>query len=690
MKFTPKRLALAIASAGLLTISGCGGGGGSSGSSVTLSGVAASGAAFTDAIITVKDSTGATVGTSTAVGADGTYTITLSAGAVAPFILTASRTSADGAVESLTSVVSSTSGTTATVNITPVTNLIASRLTTSGDPLKLAAEMAANPSIANASAVDSKVQEVQAILDPILTATGTSGTNPITGSFSANGAGYDRLLDSIKVSITPSSTSTTNIEIGIKQQLAEGTPPTTIQFNNQTAVASIPVIPTITASTLVESGTASLIAQHLAQLNSCFALPLTSRIVTNGTAAADIQATECKNSFYSNSPSTFKSNGNAVGLGKAFNGIFTSGGTGLVFSQGTYEFTRGNGDLVIGYKSKDTAGNETFDTFAVRKDTDGKLKQIGNQYDFAGGVSAYHQLREFVNQPASTYYSTGYTLNVPLITTGGGQTITHVIVRTPKNNDVTLIRGSDGMVLPKLNASRQTVASDGTTLTAAIPGMGASGTNYIRLRSAYAAVGSTAAHPATRETGLFFTPTDATEAEITTFPNQSLWSFKYYSGGTAAPVLEGTQYYKTRSRALTITEMQTKKWANLSSSALTDIAGLFDSTNNRTTLPTSSYVQPTWEVPSGALPPTQIKLFGSTRVTAGNATPRTSFNDGQSVGSTIRTASIPCANGSGEVHCLANPATGYQSFAFASGLHLWARDVTGNEFARFYATYNLP
>ena len=44
------------------------------------------------------------------------------------------------------------------------------------------------------------------------------------------------------------------------------------------------------------------------------------------------------------------------------------GATGAVFSQGTYEFTRANGDLVIGYKSRGTDGSETFDTF-VRAET---------------------------------------------------------------------------------------------------------------------------------------------------------------------------------------------------------------------------------------------------------------------------------------------------------------------------------
>lgn len=688
MGITLKRLTLGIASAGLLTIYGCGGGSstttGGSTTPTTLTGVAATGAAFTDAIITVTDSKGVVVGTSAVIGADGTYSITLLSSAVAPLVLTASRTTADGAVESLISVMPASSTATATVNITPVTNLIASRLSSSGDPTKLAAELAAGTSIVNATTVAATVQDVQAILAPILAATGTTATDPLNGTFATNGTGYDRLLDSLKVTITPASTTASNVEIGIKQLLADGTAPTAIQFTSgtgQTAVASVPAIPAITSSSLIPSGTSALITAHLAQLNACYALPLSSRITSGGTIATDITAPECKNAFVNNDPSTFKSNGNVVGLGKAFNGIFSNGATGVVFSQGTYEFTRGNGDIVIGYKSKDTAGNETFDTFAVRLDTtDGKLKQIGNQYNYPGGVTAYHQLRDFVNQTASTYYSTGYNLNVPLISG-----ITYVTVTTPKGNTLTLIPGSDGMVLPKQPFTNPLVAS---------------GTTFVRIRSEYAdsTLAPTPAHPSTRESGLFFSASDSTDTEISSFANQSVWTFTYYAGTVGSGTQQGVpQNYKTRTRAMTIAELRTKKWANLSAAAVTDIRSLYDSPNNRTPLPTTSYVQPSWEVASGALPPTQIKLFGSTRQYVSGAfvgtSPnfaRTSFNDGLGVGSTTRTGTIPCANGNGELHCLTSPAVGYQSYAFATGLHLWARDVAGSEFARFYATYNLP
>lgn len=711
MKLSISRFTLALVGAGLVTLYGCGGGGGESSSSpnpITLSVTSATGVAFVGAIITVTDKTGAVVGTSSAVGTDGLSTITLSAGAVAPFVLTATRTSADGATESLVSVVP-TATTTTSVNITPITNLIASRLSPTGDPTKLASEVGAGTATVTAATVATTVTDVQTILQPLITAVGAGASgDPLTGTFTTDGTGYDRLLDSVKVTIIPASATTSNVEIGIKQQLPDGTPPTAIQFTNgagQTAVASVPAIPTIVGTSLVPSGTATLIAAHLTQLTNCYALPLATRIsgVSSGATTAtgteaNVVAAACRDAFIqAGGVISFKSNGNVVGRDAngngAFTGLFKEGATGVVFSQGTYEFTRGNGDIVVGYKSKDVAGNEAFDTFVLRLDTaDNKLKQIGNEYIYGGGVSAYHQLRDFVNQSASNYFSTGYNLNVPLISG-----VAYVKVTTPKANVITLIPGSDGMVLPKLNATRQTVDSTNTP-TSTISNMAPSGTTFIRVRSEYTDTASVAAHPSTRETGLFFTLTDAMDADISTYSNQSLWKFEYFDSGN---VLLQTQNYKTRTRAKTIAELKTQKWANLAAVATTYLQAQFASTGNTNTpLPTANNVTPIWEVAAGALPPTQIKLFGNTRqwVSGAFVQPnpptnpitylRTSFNDGANVGSSIRTATIPCANGNGENHCTSTP--GYQTYASMTGLHLWARDVTGAEFARFYATYNLP
>jgi hypothetical protein len=121
-----------IALAGLLTLGACGGGGGSSGggggggstTTLTLSGTAAKGAALASATVTAKCDGG--TGTATT-GADGTYTIALTSGTL-PCVLKVSDTSVTPAVDYYSVAVGSGTTTTATANITPVTQLVVATL----------------------------------------------------------------------------------------------------------------------------------------------------------------------------------------------------------------------------------------------------------------------------------------------------------------------------------------------------------------------------------------------------------------------------------------------------------------------------------------------------------------------------------------------------------------------------------
>lgn len=719
MKPTLSTIGLSIASAGVLTLFGCGGGGdgGASVTSTTLSGMAATGAAFTDAVITVVDSRGQTVGTSSAVGSNGTYSIALASGAVAPFILTASRTSADGSVESLVSVVPSTTGSSAVVNITPITNLIASRLSSSGNPLNLATELAGGTTVVNATTLAAKVTEVQTILGPVLAATGTAGTSPLTGAFAVDGTGYDRLLDSIKVTITPASATTASIEVGIKgSQALVSTPPTTIQFSNTDLIAAITANNTISTTTgvggsiggntintgsLVVNGTSALIAAHLTQLNTCYALPLASRVSSTltGTApnrvsvgvAADVLDSACRNAFFGNDPANFKSNGVLVGRSAsdkgAFSGLFKEGANNVIFSQGTYEFTQANGDIVVGYKSKTAAGNETFDTFVLRLDTaDQKLKQFGNQYTYPGGVSAYHQKREFItlSQSPWNYYSTGYNLSVDDVTSIGGTLGTgtgnsyfdRVVVTTPKGNILTL--------KPKVGYSYLTLVTDGTnSLNPSTPN--GSGTSFVRLNSEYVDTVN-AADPKAKDTAaLFFADRTAfTNPVIATLHAQSIWKFEYYLA-TATGTVAQTQHYKTRARALTIPELKTKGLATLTAAAITAVQAGANGAGvpppGQLPFGGETFATLNYTVPTGALPPTRLMVWGG--YTGGSG----SFTDSIAVGSSARTGNIPCTSTGGtDTHCTAG---NFAASVKINSSHLWARDPQGREYASFYAMYSL-
>jgi len=664
-----KQLAPAAACAALVSLAaGCGGSGGSSGAEVaplTFSGTAATGAPFDGAAVSVIDSQGNVVGTGTT-GADGTYSITASGG-VGPFVIQAVRDD-----ETLVSVAGENGG---TANITPITNLIAARLSASGDPTRLAAEIAADQTRLNGAAIEAKAQEMVTVLKPLLDAAGAA-EDPLTGAFAADGRGADRVLDSLAITITPVSGTATNIEVVVKQVLADGDQPQPIQFSSTSS--TVPTLPAVAAANLVRPGTAPLIAALLARMTECFALPAAERVdvpdTTNAGPAA-IKAQVCRDIFHDADPSTFKSNGRRVGsnAGKdAFSGIYSSRATGAVFDRGTYEFTRANGDIVIGYRSTDSEGNSTTDTFVVRPDNvdaPTRLQQIGNQYNHDGGVKPYHQLRTFVNQPQSAYYSTGYALSVAnTLDSSNAPIYSRVVVTTPRGGRLTL--------RPRTGFSLLQLARSQTDVTAS---------SFVRLRSVYVSPSRAGEDPAAADTKLFFAPAAPSDAEIERFGNKGVWTFEYFLAANGTNVPNAIQHYRTRTRALSIGELKQRDFASLSTAAVADLVAQSAGTGH---VPAPSAGLPmSWTVGAAALPPTQLTVWGFN--TANGA----QFNDSQNVGSTRRAATVLCVKKSAlDVHCTGTTvggASNYVSTARINGMHLFARDAAGREYAHFYATYSI-
>lgn len=680
-----------------LTLAGCGGGGSGGDASpapaqtpvveapsaVTLAGVVATGAAFTDAVVTVTDSTGAAVGTSGTVGDDGRFSVTLSAGAKAPFVLVAERAALNGQTERLVSVAGSGTTGNATVNLTPVTTLIAALLSPSGDPDKLAGELSSGAAALTDTAVASKVSQVQTMLAPLIAATGTAGTDPLSGSFVVNGTGYDRLLDSVHVQITPASATSSNIEVSVRQQAADGVAPTAVSFSS---TAATPVqLPAVDAGSLVADGTSVRIAALLSGLTACYAVPFADRVegvVGDATAVrggpADVKAPACRTLFVGADPASYLSNGARVGRDAnnagAFSGLFRLGATGAVFSQGGYDFTRGNGDLVVSYKVRDASGNASFDTLVVRLDAaDGKLKLIGNQYAHGGSVVPYQQLRQFVTlgQSAYDYRSSGYVLNVPNATDGAGRPLyNRVEVTTPRGNVLTL---------------RPTT---GYSYLGLVKGNATLGTNFLRLRSAFNDAATQGDLPA-MEPSLFFSNTPFSDDEMAAIPAQAVWTYRYFLAGNTGGTPDAVQNYKTRARALNIGELGQRRLTALTAGVVAQWQASASPTSGVVPLPTDgpfSLGDPAagggWTVADGAMPATSVTLFGSHRGTG--------FNDVASFGSTARTASVRCdAATAGDQHCSSATAGAFASGAVATGLHLWARDAAGREYANFYAAYKL-
>lgn len=673
------KLLWAAASFALL-LSGCGGGGGG-GSDVPAStaptsanpapvttsprltvvtGTAATGAPFGGAAITITDKAGTVVGAG-ATNPDGSYQVSLSTAAMPPFVIQAVRDDV-----TLTSVIPDASS--ANINITPITTLIASRLSISGDPAKLAAEFQANPSLITTTTVNASVTEIVALLQPLFTAVGST-VSPLTGTFSADGSGMDRALDSLQITFTPVSTSVTNIEVALKQQVTEGSQPAALQFSSQTT--SLPTLYAPAPSELVPVGTITLINDLLQRLTACYALPVADRVTmpeASSALASSIKASQCRTLFVGDDPGSYLDNGQTIGgadRSKPFNGIYRSAATGVRFDRGAYQFTRANGDIVLSYRTVDSLGG-TLDLALVARlsATDNELHIIGNQYAYPGFVAAYHQLRTFLNQPAADHYSTGYTVTVP----NSGQ-FSKVVVTSPTGRTIPLVpsAGSANLVIPINN----------------VP----SGTNYIRLRGEFADVGNTA-NPAVYETGLVYDSNRPSNNDIADIPANSVWRFDYYLAGNSSGTANATQYYRTQARALTIPEMKFRGLSALTAEVLAEIASQ-SATSLAVPLGTGdSSADLSWTVPTDAIPPTLIRIFGRGPLVGGT---RIRFDDSIAVNSAARSGVIPCQlQSSTDNHCVSvNGGTVFANGSAADGFDLRGTDGPGRFFSHFYATYRL-
>ena len=192
------------------TLVACGGGGDTAkdnvdtGTSVTLSGSAATGLALGNATVAVKCATGSGDATTNAAGA---YSVTLSNAAL-PCVLKV--TSADNTV-TYHSVAAGSGGGAAVANITPLTELVVARATGMTPAQFFNNFSSAQSQVITDSALDSAVAEVATALNSALSIGAlnplTDALVPATPSNLSGGNAYDQLLDQLKAAITIANTS---------------------------------------------------------------------------------------------------------------------------------------------------------------------------------------------------------------------------------------------------------------------------------------------------------------------------------------------------------------------------------------------------------------------------------------------------------------------------------------------------
>ncbi len=687
------RIAL-LASASLLALAGCGGGTGPTSDTtatataegapaspgvpmqalekLVFSGTVATGAPLVGATLVVHDATGAQVCSQT-IGADGTYSCEIPAGSRAPFVVMATRD--DVRLVSVRPEASS-----GTVNVTPLTHLIAATLSPSGDPARLVEEVRAAPATIDPARVRASVERVMTALQPLLETLGTR-TDPIAGRFDADGTGHDRLLDLLQISVRPESGaggSAANIEVTVRARPASAdAPPVSIAFrsNEQSVPALSAAAVTQEAIPAAGENVALLLADFLRRMNACYALPQATRVTLGMDAGSTVQAPACRSLFANDDPSGYLHSGGRVGPSSAFKGLFGTT-VGVVFDRPNFEFMRTNGDYVISYRWTAPNGSTDNDQLVVRKEGD-RFKAIGNQYAYDSRVRSFAQWRDLVNTPSFSSISTGYNIWIANRTDAGGQPIfSKVEVTTPRGNVLTYLPSAGMGWLVRAR-------SDGTP----------SGTPVLRLAGRWLDPANTTSL-AQKESGLMLIDPQMTDEELRRLPDQSPWKLEFFHRDGSPNVI---QTHRTTSRALTLGEIAATVFPEVTPTAREALRQVSAASGRVTftdvpSAENASWVDLSmdgatpdfWRVPSGAVAPTSVSLFGG----APNNGPR--FNDSVGVSSVARTAQIRCSPQTvADTHCDATFRNQYAVGSWVNAIELWARNSRQVELSTMVGLYTL-
>jgi hypothetical protein len=653
----------------------------------TLSGTVATGAAFDGATLKITDQTGAVVCDST-VSSTGGYSCTMPKTTKAPLVITAARDD-----EVLVSTVAQTEN--STINVTPLTHLLAAQLSNSGDPTKLADELKANAALFDQAKLQQKLDGLVALIKPLSDAVGTNN-NPLTGAFATNGTGHDRVLDALQVSVRPDG-SGANIELTVKAtQAAADAAPTAISFRSDAAIAG--VLPTVASANLPSEGTAPLVADLVARLQACYALPASDRVTTVVPLAvpssSTVKSDVCKSIFINNDPSAFKHNGIVVGSGRnvnAYSGMFRDSATGVKFDRPNLEYLLPNGDLAVTYRWTDVVGNTDNDQVVARK-VGNKLVLVGNQYQYEANVRALVQNREYLNTPAFNHVATGYNIAIKNRSdTNGLPLFSSVEVVSPRGSKLTYVPVSGRSNMSIIVPAAGTVAAK------------AFNTSVVRLAAKFENP-LTQGKVSEKETNLFFPTTELSDDEIRSLPDQGVWTLRFIHADSSIP--DVTQYYKTTSRAPTIAEAQYMQFAALTSQMRADLVSKSAVSGTVPWLTAPSAAAPNrafiaavnytdaWMVPTGALAPTAVTIYGrlkdnlsSTGAFISRGAP---FDDGVTVVTNTRKVTINCSKtGVIDLHCDTTDPTQFVQGAYFNTLELWARSAKQVEVSKMLALYKL-
>ena len=459
-----------ITSLALLTLAACGGGGGGS-SSNTLSGTAATGAPMAGASIEVYNSSGIKVATATA-DSSGKYTSSALLGE-GPYVIKATS----GTTE-LYSVQSSADG--SVVNVTPLSNLVATLLSPTGNAANLVDEFGADKTLLSSTGINDKKAIVKSIAAPVATAIGLDPNfDVINTAMVANGTGLDQVLDTVSIGITheaPSSSSSSqlsssSISVTYKMANSADSEPQIITFNSSdirsTVIASVNGV-RYTSADVYDSSLMTKVLVWVNRNNECNKVPPTQRW-TGSTGSKVFTAEICKKLFFNNDQSTFKVNGlntEQVWAQSFSNKTWTSD----ALSEPEYVYSTSDGEVMVKAKAILFNDDDTTYTryyfFNLNPDpnNNNELRAKGNGYNYETTANSINYIRYFPYSSGYDYTFSGYEFDIPTTGTRGDSSIAPTsYAKTVKSAVVTTPSG--GKTYLKNTGLAQLVACTNSAMT---------------------------------------------------------------------------------------------------------------------------------------------------------------------------------------------------------------------------------
>jgi hypothetical protein len=393
-----------------LVLVGCGGG---RTTSSTLSGTVATGAPMVGATVEVY-SAGLKVGTATT-DSTGKYTTTALLGE-GPYVI-----KAVGGDTALFSVQVSADGT--SVNVTPLTNLVSTLLSPTGDASKLATEIASDKAIADTSKISDKKALVKKIVMPVADAINLgSDFDVINTKMDADGTGLDQILDNVKITIAnDASASTIQVMYKVADMDAE---PQIITFSNSDAgsnvIASVNGVQYSSGDIFDKSLTPKLMT-WVKRGNECNKLPVAERW-TGEIGSKVLQSSICKKLFYNDDP-----NGIVVNGGLTAEQLFIGTYSSTKYTEDTmlepeYVYSTAQGEVLVKVKSKyfNEDGSSYFRNYFFNltpdQNNNNELRFKGNNSKFEATVNSVNYIRYFPYTKGYDNTYSGYEFDIP--TTG--------------------------------------------------------------------------------------------------------------------------------------------------------------------------------------------------------------------------------------------------------------------------------